>query len=291
MPDDIRWRPPSAGEAAPVGAVPDPGWVARAATALDDDPGRRPGAAPDSAGGEPGPGEELLRVEGLTAGYGSVPVLHGVDLAVAVGETAVILGLNGAGKTTTAKVLCGALAPSAGTVTFDGAPVGGWDVRRAVRSGVVMCPEGRRVFPQLSVAQNLDVGAWTHRGDPEWIAAQRARVYGYFPRLAERADQLAGTLSGGEQQMCAIGRALMARPRLLIIDEASLGLAPVIVKDVFEIVRQINADGTTVILIEQNVGALEVATVGLIMEQGRIVDEVRGAELADPEKVRKAFLG
>ncbi|HUG84376.1 MAG TPA: ABC transporter ATP-binding protein [Euzebya sp.] len=250
--------------------------------------------APDpvlAAGGEPAPGEVLLSVEGLTAGYGPVPVLHGIDFTVRTGETAVLLGLNGAGKTTTASVLCGRLRPSGGTVTFEGRDVSRWTVRQAVASGVVMCPEGRRVFPQLSVRDNLDVGAWTHRGDTEWVDAQRQRVYAYFPRLRERAEQMAGTLSGGEQQMVAIGRSLMAKPKLLIIDEASLGLAPVIVSDVFDIVRQINDDGVTVILIEQNIGALEVASVGLIMEQGTIVQQVRGAELADPTSVRKAFLG
>ena len=233
----------------------------------------------------------LLEVRGLTAGYGSLPVLHGIDFTVRAGETAVLLGLNGAGKTTTASVLCGKVKPTGGSVVFEGRDVAGWSIRKAVSEGVVMCPEGRRVFPQLSVRQNLDVGGWTHRDEPEWLHAQRERVYGYFPRLRERADQLAGTLSGGEQQMVAIGRSLMARPKLLIIDEASLGLAPVIVADVFEIVRQINADGVTVIMIEQNIGALDVASVGLIMEQGTIVSEVRGEDLADPDRVRKVFLG
>ncbi|MGI9015883.1 MAG: ABC transporter ATP-binding protein [Euzebya sp.] len=244
-----------------------------------------------SVGGESGPGDALLEVRGLTAGYGSVPVLRGLDFTVRAGETAVLLGLNGAGKTTTASVLCGKLKPTGGTVMFEGRDASGWNVRQAVQNGIVMCPEGRRVFPQLTVGDNLNVGGWTHRDDPDWLQARREAVYDYFPRLRERADQMAGTLSGGEQQMCAIGRSLMAKPKLLIIDEASLGLAPVIVNDVFEIVRQINADGTTVILIEQNIGALAVATQGLIMEQGHIVQQVQGEELADPENVRKVFLG
>ncbi len=244
-----------------------------------------------AVGGETTPGDILLEVRGLTAGYGPVPVLHGIDFTVRAGETAVLLGLNGAGKTTTASVLCGKIKPTGGTVTFDGDDALGWNVRQAVQNGIVMCPEGRRVFPALSVRENLNVGGWTNREDGDWMEQQRDKVYDYFPRLRERRDQMAGTLSGGEQQMVAIGRSLMAKPKLLIIDEASLGLAPVIVKDVFEIVRQINADGVTVILIEQNIGALGVASLGLIMEQGTIVQEVRGAELADPENVRKVFLG
>ncbi len=244
-----------------------------------------------SVGGESTPGDVLLEVKGLTAGYGPVPVLHGIDFTIRTGETAVLLGLNGAGKTTTASVLCGKLKPTGGTVTFEGGDALGWNVRQAVQNGIVMCPEGRRVFPQLSVRDNLDVGGWTNKDDGDWMEAQREKVYEYFPRLRERKGQMAGTLSGGEQQMVAIGRSLMAKPKLLIIDEASLGLAPVIVKDVFEIVRQINADGVTVILIEQNIGALDVASLGLIMEQGTIVQEVRGADLADPENVRKVFLG
>jgi branched-chain amino acid transport system ATP-binding protein len=286
--DHDPWKPPTP-TAAPAPAPPAE-WVDAAETALSE---RRDDTVPlpDLVGGEPGPGDVLLEVRGLTAGYGPVPVLHGIDFTVRAGETAVLLGLNGAGKTTTAKVLCGVLQPTGGTITFDGADALRWNVRTAVQKGIVMCPEGRRVFPQLSVRDNLDVGGWTHRSDGGWMEAQRERVYDYFPRLRERADQMAGTLSGGEQQMVAIGRSLMAKPKLLIIDEASLGLAPVIVKDVFEIVRQINADGVTVILIEQNIGALDVASVGLIMEQGTIVQEVRGEELADPENVRKVFLG
>jgi branched-chain amino acid transport system ATP-binding protein len=281
---DDRWKPPTAAAAASTAVEPAP-------TGTEPVEPRDDTLPLESVGGERAPGEVLLEVRGLTAGYGPVPVLHGIDFTIRAGETAVLLGLNGAGKTTTASVLCGKLTPTAGSVTFDGADALRWNVRQAVTHGIVMCPEGRRVFPQLSVRDNLDVGGWTHRGDGDWMQAQRERVYEYFPRLRERADQMAGTLSGGEQQMVAIGRSLMAKPKLLIIDEASLGLAPVIVKDVFEIVRQINADGVTVILIEQNIGALEVANLGLIMEQGTIVQEVRGADLADPENVRKVFLG
>ncbi len=236
-------------------------------------------------------GEPLLRVHDLRSGYGELPVLHGLTFSVYRGQTAVILGLNGAGKTTTALNLVGAVSTWDGEIEFAGEDATNWDTKRAVSEGIVLVPEGRRVFPELTVEKNLEVGAWSQRRDADWLDEQRDRVYGYFPRLGERAEQLAGTLSGGEQQMLAIGRGLMANPKLLIVDEASLGLAPVIVKDVFRIVSNINADGVTVILIEQNVGALQVADVGLVMEQGRIVTEVRGDDLENPARVREIFLG
>jgi branched-chain amino acid transport system ATP-binding protein len=208
-----------------------------------------------------------------------------------VGETAVLFGLNGAGKTTTAMNVCGALKPWDGTITFDGQDVTTWNTKRCVDAGIVMVPEGRRVFPDLSVGRNLQVGAWTQRKDEEWVADQLEQVLDYFPRLRERQTQLAGTLSGGEQQMLAMARGLMARPKLLIIDEASMGLAPVIVKDVFDIVRQINADGVTVLMIEQNVGALEVADLGVVMEQGRIIKTLHGDELSDRSVISEALMG
>lgn len=253
---------------------------------------------------------ELLRLDQVRSGYGKLPVLHGVDLRVRRGETAVLLGLNGAGKTTTALNVCGALSTWAGRITFDGQDATGWTTRQAVDQGIVLVPEGRRVFPDLSVERNLQVGAWSQRArrgrgrrsagdggdghgseDGDWYAHQRDRVFDYFPRLRERREQLAGTLSGGEQQMLAVGRGLMANPRLLVIDEASMGLAPVIVADVFEIVSHINDDGVTVLMIEQNVGALGVADVALVMEQGRIVRELRGDDLADRGLVSEVLMG
>ena len=233
----------------------------------------------------------LLQVAGLHSGYGSLPVLHGVDLAISAGQTAVLLGLNGAGKTTTAQNICGSLKTWSGTISFDGRDITRWNTRKCVGAGIVMVPEGRRVFPGLSVARNLQVGAWTQRRDRAWVDERLEQVLGYFPRMGERLNQLAGTLSGGEQQMLAIARGLMARPRLLIIDEASMGLAPVIVKDVFDIVRRINDDGVTVLLIEQNVGALEVADVGLVMERGRVVRTLVGDELRDRSAVSEALMG
>jgi branched-chain amino acid transport system ATP-binding protein len=246
----------------------------------------RPAAPSDGDGGG-----ALLRLEGVRSGYGSLPVLHGVDLSIAAGETAVLLGLNGAGKTTTAMSVCGALGTWDGTITFDGTDITSWSTKKAVDAGIVMVPEGRRVFPDLSVAKNLQMGAWSRRRDTDAMAEQLERVFGYFPRLKERTAQMAGTLSGGEQQMLAIGRGLMARPRLLIVDEASMGLAPVIVRDVFDIVSEIARDGVTVLMIEQNVAALDVADVAYVMEQGRMVTELRGDDVRDRDQVSEVLMG
>jgi branched-chain amino acid transport system ATP-binding protein len=233
----------------------------------------------------------VLSVHDLRTGYGTLPVLHGLSFEIERGSVAVILGLNGAGKSTTVKAICGAIPAWEGTVVYDGTDITRWTVGQCVRAGIVMVPEGRRVFPDLSVERNLQVGSWSQRSNHDWVNAQRQRVYEYLPRLDERRDQLAGTLSGGEQQMLAIGRGLMANPRFLIIDEASLGLAPVIVREIFRIVAQISADGTTVILVEQNVGALEIADVGFFMQQGVIEATLRGDELRDTDRVRELYLG
>ena len=236
-------------------------------------------------------GESMLRIRGLRSGYGALPVLHGIDMDIGRGSTAVLLGLNGAGKTTTASNICGVLEAWGGSIELEGTDITSWGVNRCVRSGIVLVPEGRRVFPELSVEKNLQIGAWQQRKDEEWVAEQRERVLGYFPRLRERLAQNAGTLSGGEQQMLAIARGLMARPKLLIIDEASMGLAPVIVSQVFEIVQQINRDGVTVLMIEQNVGALDVADVAIFMEQGTIIRELRGEQLQDRALVSQTLMG
>jgi branched-chain amino acid transport system ATP-binding protein len=247
-------------------------------------------ATPSSNGhGEPD-GEPLLKVRDLRSGYGSLPVLHGVDLDIHVGQTAVLFGLNGAGKTTTAMNVCGALGVWGGSLEFDGVDVTKFGIKKCVDHGIVMVPEGRRVFPAMTVAKNLQIGAWTQRKDQEWVDEQLETVLGYFPRLRERLQQDAGTLSGGEQQMLAMARGLMAKPRLLIIDEASMGLAPVIVTQVFEIIKQINEDGVTVLMIEQNVGALDVADVGIVMEQGTIIRRLRGEELTDRSVISEALM-
>jgi len=231
----------------------------------------------------------LLEVDSLTVGYG-FPVLHGISFEVEEGETAVLFGLNGAGKTTTVATIAGLLQPDRGSIRFGGQEIAGRSPASLVADGVSLSPEGRRVFPRLSVEDNLRMGAWVQRRSSNVIDEQRALVYDYFPRLSERATQLAGTLSGGEQQMLAIGRALMSRPRLLLIDEASLGLSPTLAKTVFEVVKRINDDGVTVLIVEQNVGVLPYADRALIMEKGTLIytgvgDEIRNANL------RETYLG
>jgi branched-chain amino acid transport system ATP-binding protein len=231
----------------------------------------------------------LLEIEALTVGYG-FPVLLGISFEVQEGETAVLFGLNGAGKTTTVATIAGLLKPDSGSIRFDGQEIAGRSPAGLVADGISLSPEGRRVFPRLSVADNLRMGAWVRRRDSKVIDEQRALVYDYFPRLGERAGQMAGTLSGGEQQMLAIGRALMSRPRLLLIDEASLGLSPTLAKTVFEVVKRINDDGVTVLIVEQNVGVLPYADRALIMEKGTLIytgvgDEIRNANL------RETYLG
>ena len=231
----------------------------------------------------------LLEVEDLRVGYG-FPVLLGISFAVEEGETAVLFGLNGAGKTTTVATIAGLLKPDAGVIRFDGEDVAGRSPTQLVARGIALVPEGRRVFPALTVANNLRLGAWTRRRNSDEVEERRQLVFDYFPRLAERVDQAAGTLSGGEQQMLAIGRALMSKPRLLLIDEASLGLSPSLGKTVFQVVERINDDGVTVIIVEQNVGVLPYADRALIMEKGTLIfsgvgDEIRSANL------RESYLG
>jgi branched-chain amino acid transport system ATP-binding protein len=230
----------------------------------------------------------LLEAEGLRSGYGSLPVLQGISFRLEEGSTTVLLGLNGAGKTTTVNTLAGLLGLWSGQVRFDGTSVGGLPAAEMVKRGIALSPEGRRVFPGLSVRRNLDLGAWTRAAQ---AGATLERVFAYFPRLEERASQLAGTLSGGEQQMLAIGRAMMSQPRLLLIDECSLGLSPLLAQTVFGIVKQINADGVTVLLVEQNAGVLPYADKALIMEKGTITFDGSAAELARTGALQKAYLG
>jgi branched-chain amino acid transport system ATP-binding protein len=217
-----------------------------------------------------------------------MPVLQGISFAVEAGETAVMFGLNGAGKSTTVNAVAGLIPTWQGEVRFDGKPISRRPMTEIVKIGVALCPEGRRVFPGLSVRTNLELGAWTSRTGAK---QQMDRVLSYFPRLSERADQLAGTLSGGEQQMLAIGRALMSQPRLLLIDEASLGLSPALTQTVFRVIGQINADGTTVVIVEQNVGVLPYADQALVMQKGRITFDGRGEDLAASGDLRAAYLG
>ena len=231
----------------------------------------------------------LLEIDSLEVGY-DFQVLRGISFGVEEGETAVLFGLNGAGKTTTVTTIAGLLTPWAGTIRFAGEDIGGKAPAELVDMGISLSPEGRRIFPRLSVLDNLKMGNWTRRGDKGPYDTQVALVFDYFPRLEERSDQLAGTLSGGEQQMLAIGRALMSAPKLLLIDEASLGLSPTLATTVFQVVNQINQDGTTVVIVEQNIGVLPYADRALVMEQGTLVYEGVGDEIRNAN-LRETYLG
>jgi branched-chain amino acid transport system ATP-binding protein len=233
----------------------------------------------------------MLRLDDVHVAYGEIPALKGVGLDVRQGEIVALLGNNGAGKTTTLRTISGLLVPSRGALTLDGAPLGGIAPHDVVRRGIAHVPEGRRIFNRLTVRENLLMGAYIRR-DVAAIAGDLERVFALFPRLSERVTQTAGTLSGGEQQMLAIGRALMARPRLLLLDEPSMGLAPVLVEQIFDTVRDINRQGTTILLVEQNAAmALAVAQRGYVIETGAIVLSGTAAELADNPEVRRAYLG
>jgi len=232
----------------------------------------------------------LLSVSGLHAGYGPVQVLDGIDLEVAAGEIVVVLGANGAGKTTTLRALSGMIA-ARGTVLLDGDDVVGRKPEDLVRLGVAHVPQGRGTFPELTVTENLRVGGFTRSS--EELAEDMERWLAVFPRLAERRDQAAGSMSGGEQQMLAIARALMSRPRLLLLDEPSLGLAPLVTRDVFERIVEINSElGTTVLVVEQNANlALDVASRGYVLESGKIVAQGSADDLRNDDVVRRAYLG
>jgi len=233
----------------------------------------------------------MLEIASLQAGYGEIRVLEDCTLSVERGEIVALLGANGAGKTTLMRTVSRLIDPSAGTVTLEGQDITRATAAHVVEAGVAQVPEGRRLWPEMTVEENLLLGAYARRARPR-IAESLAEVYAIFPRAKERRRQIAGTLSGGEQQMVAIGRGLMSQPSLLMLDEPSLGLAPIVVAEVFASVRKINASGTTVLLVEQNVaGALELATRGYVLETGRIVMEGSRAELLGSEMVRKAYLG
>ena len=233
----------------------------------------------------------ILEVRELRVGYGDLPVLQGIDFDVEAGKTTVLLGLNGAGKTTTVDTIAGLLKAWSGTITFEGDRIDGKESTELVARGIALVPEGRRTFPALTVAQNLRLGSWTTRKRKSELVDTEARVYDYFPVLLERRSQLAGTLSGGEQQMLAIGRGLMSLPKLILIDEASLGLSPLLAKTVFKIVDRINDDGITVIIVEQNIGVLRYADAALVMEKGTIVYEGTGDDLRKGDELRKTYLG
>jgi branched-chain amino acid transport system ATP-binding protein len=239
----------------------------------------------------PAAGEPLLRVEGLRTAYGRIEALKGISLDVNEGEIVTLIGSNGAGKTTTLRTINGIVAPRAGKITFAGTDITRSPAHEIVKLGIAQSPEGRRLFPRMTVRENLELGAY-QRTDTDGIAEDLDRSYGLFPRLKERESQKAGTLSGGEQQMCAIGRALMARPRLLLLDEPSMGLAPILVDRIFEIIVEINKQGTTVLVVEQNASiALSVANRGYVLETGQIKLTDNAAALRENDEVRKLYLG
>jgi branched-chain amino acid transport system ATP-binding protein len=236
-------------------------------------------------------GDLLLQLEDVHTYYRAVHALKGVSLEVREGEVVTLLGANGAGKSTTLRSISGLQRPREGRIRFAGADIAGRGAHEIVGLGIAQAPEGRRLFPRMSVLENLEMGAFRRR-DRAGVDEDLERVYTLFPRLHERRRQRAGTLSGGEQQMCAIGRALMARPRLLMLDEPSMGLAPILVERIFAIVREINAQGTTILLVEQNaLMALETAHRGYVLETGRVVLADDARALREDRRVRAAYLG
>ena len=233
----------------------------------------------------------LLEIRDLKVNYGGIEALKGISFDVKEGEIVTLIGANGAGKSTTLRSIMSVVTPSAGSISYNGEDITHMPTDEIVKRGIVLVPEGRRVFPNLTVLENLRIGAYL-RNDKEGIEADIKHVYSLFPRLEERSWQQAGTLSGGEQQMLAVGRALMAKPRLIMMDEPSLGLAPLVVKDIFSIIRRINESGTTVLLIEQNANAaLKIANRGYVMQTGNVTMTGTGMELLNDQSVREAYLG
>ena len=232
----------------------------------------------------------LLKVNNIHVYYGAIHAIKGISLEVNEGEIVTLIGANGAGKSTTLNTIAGLLKPRQGSIAFGGMPVDGTAASKMVYKGLSLCPEGRRVFQQMTVRENLEMGAYS-RPNAE-VAESMERVYGFFPRLKEREKQVAGTLSGGEQQMLAMGRALMSKPRLMMLDEPSMGLAPILVEQIFEIIGDMNRAGTTILLVEQNAQmALSIADRAYVMETGRITMEGDASELMHDDNVRKAYLG
>ena len=232
----------------------------------------------------------LLKVNGIHVYYGAIHAIKGISLEVNEGEIVTLIGANGAGKSTTLNTIAGLLKPRQGSIAFAGMPVDGVSASKMVYKGLSLCPEGRRIFQHMTVKENLEMGAFSRPN--EEVEQSIERVYGFFPRLKEREKQIAGTLSGGEQQMLAMGRALMSKPRLMMLDEPSMGLAPILVEQIFNIIRGMNEAGTTILLVEQNAQmALSVANRAYVMETGRITMEGDADRLMHDDNVRKAYLG
>ncbi|WP_414858648.1 ABC transporter ATP-binding protein [Nocardioides sp. Soil777] len=233
----------------------------------------------------------MLELENAVLSYGKIEALHGISVQVAEGEVVSLIGANGAGKTSTMRALSGVRGLSAGKVVFEGEDVTRLRADQRMRKGLVLTPEGRGIFPGMTVTENLNMGAYT-RKDKSAIEEDYDRVFGLFPRMSERRKQVAGTLSGGEQQMLAIGRALMSRPKLLMLDEPSMGLAPMLIQQIFDIITEISKQGTTILVVEQNAKqALSRSDRAYVLETGRIVKTGTGAELLDDPSVREAYLG
>ena len=233
----------------------------------------------------------MLKVDNINVYYGAIHALKGISIEVNEGEIVTLIGANGAGKSTTLRTISGLLKPKNGDITFEGQSIAGMAAHHIVKKGISQVPEGRRVFAHMSVLENLELGAYI-RTDAKGIKEDMDKVFARFPRLAERRSQLAGTLSGGEQQMLAMGRAMMSRPRIMLLDEPSMGLAPLLVKEIFSIIKDINESGTTVLLVEQNANmALSIAHKAYVLETGRITLAGTAKELAASEEVRKAYLG
>jgi len=233
--------------------------------------------------------ESILKISDLKVNYGGIEAVKGISFDVPEGEIVTLIGANGAGKSSTLRAIAGLVKPRSGKIEFKGEDITGKDPNTIVQNGVILVPEGRRIFPDLTVQENLRIGAYLRKDD---ITEDLNWVYDLFPRLKERSWQAGGTLSGGEQQMLAVGRALMSRPKVIMMDEPSLGLAPLIVKGIFDIIREVNKQGVTVLLIEQNANmALKTAGIGYVMETGRITMSGSGMELLENEQVKEAYLG
>ena len=231
----------------------------------------------------------ILEIKDLQVRYGGIEAVKGISLEVPEGEIVTLIGANGAGKSSTLRTIAGLVKPAAGSIYFNGEDITGMDANEIVKRGITLVPEGRRIFPDMTVLENLKIGAYLRKDD---LTEDLEWVFSLFPRLKERSWQAGGTLSGGEQQMLAVGRALMSRPKVIMMDEPSLGLAPIIVKGIFDIIKEINKQGVTVLLIEQNANmALKTADIGYVMETGRITLQGTGAELLTNEAVKAAYLG
>ena len=232
----------------------------------------------------------LLSVQDLSVSYGAIRAVRSISFEIKAGEIVTLIGANGAGKSTVLNMLSGLIKPDAGSIVFSGENIVGMKPHKIVEAGLALCPEGRRVFSRMSVAENLEMGGYTHSDEEN--AETRELVYEHFPRLRERRRQMAGTLSGGEQQMLAMGRALMSRPKLLMLDEPSMGLAPLLIEEIFSIIKTLGAAGTTILLVEQNANmALQVANRAYVLEIGKVVKIGTGEALLHDDDVRKAYLG